>query len=70
MTNQFHLKFIILLTILFCSSFVHASDLNKTVFNPHPMEDDLVLPLPCNNSAYSIVFRKVYTNSADDTDCK
>ena len=68
MTNQFHLKLIILLTILFCSSFVHASDLNKTVFNPHPMEDDLVLPLPCNNSAYSIVFRKVYTNSADDTD--
>lgn len=44
---------------------------NKTPFNPHPMEGDISLPLPCNggeNSQYQLVFRKVYTHSIKDKD--
>lgn len=44
------------------------ADLSPKVFNPKPMPDDLVLPLPCNSKDYFIVFRKVYTNDAKDTD--
>lgn len=40
----------------------------STVFNPHPMTDDLILPLPCRNSNYHMVFRKVYTNPPSDQD--
>lgn len=44
------------------------ADIRPKVFNPKPMPDDLVLPLPCNSKDYFIVFRKVYTNDAKDTD--
>lgn len=44
------------------------TDLSPKVFNPKPMSDDLVLPLPCGKKDYIIVFRKVYTNDVKDTD--
>ncbi|MBO5566811.1 MAG: SUMF1/EgtB/PvdO family nonheme iron enzyme [Succinivibrio sp.] len=48
--------------------FESTDKIGRTVFNPHPMKDDLILPLPCRNSNYHIVFRKVYTNPPNDTD--
>ncbi len=42
-----------------------------TLFNPHPMKDDIILDLPCQDqsagSVYKIVFRKVYTSEAGGT---
>ena len=48
--------------------FEYDTNQKKTVFNPHPMKDDLVLPLPCGSEKYSIVFRKIYTNTGTDSD--
>ena len=48
--------------------YVEANDIEKSLFNPHPMKEDLVLPLPCSSSKYHIVFRKVYTNDISDKD--
>lgn len=41
---------------------------SKSILNPKPMNDDLELPLPCQNSEYKIVFRKVYTDHSASTD--
>ena len=48
--------------------FVIDKSIKKSVFNPHPMKDDLVLPLPCGSEKYNIVFRKIYTNDLSDSD--
>ena len=52
------------------NDFIYVTDNSqkKTVFNPHPMKDDLVLPLPCGSEKYSIAFRKIYTNTGKDSD--
>ncbi len=44
------------------------SSAQTSVFNPHPMADDLILPLPCENPDYFIVFRKVYTHLPEQKD--
>lgn len=41
---------------------------NKSILNPKPMKEDLELPLPCQNSEYKIVFRKVYTDYSGSTE--
>ncbi|MGN1282010.1 MAG: SUMF1/EgtB/PvdO family nonheme iron enzyme [Succinivibrio sp.] len=43
------------------------SHLPPSIYNPKPMEDDLVLPLPCGDKDNVIVFRKVYTGTNSDT---